>query len=127
MQQITKGICVSVETFYNEEMSNPGLNEYVYAYQITIQNFSDTSVCVKKRFWEITDGFGNIRQVTGEGVVGRQPFLDPGQSFQYMSGVAIKTDMGKMQGYYEIENLNTKELIQVRIPCFQLCPIFKQN
>ena len=67
MQEITKGICVTVETFYNKELSNPGLNEYLYSYKISIDNLSDFPFILNSRFWEITDALGNTRTVEGEG------------------------------------------------------------
>jgi len=127
MQQITQGVCVSVETFYNKDISNPGMNEYIYAYEITIDNFSDFPLQLQSRFWQITDALGNVRTVEGEGVVGKQPFLDPGQSFQYTSGVGVKTDMGKMEGYFMVDNLKTKEAVKIQIPLFYLNPPFKMN
>ncbi len=126
-QQITQGICVTVETFFNEELSNPGLNEYIYSYEISIDNLSDFPFHLKARHWEITDALGNIRTVDGEGVVGQQPMLDPGQGFNYTSAVGVKTDMGKMTGYYIIENLVTKKEMHISIPTFYLYPPFKMN
>jgi ApaG protein len=127
MQQITKGICVTVETFYNEDLSNPGLNEYIYSYKIAIDNLSEFPFILKSRFWEITDALGNTRTVEGEGVVGQQPMLDQGQRFEYTSAVGVKTDMGKMTGFYTIENLHNKEELQISIPLFYLYPPFKMN
>lgn len=127
LQQITEGVCITVETFYNKELSNPAMNDYIYAYQITIDNFSNFPFQLKSRFWQITDAFSQVRTVEGEGVVGKQPFLDPGQSFQYTSGVGLKTDMGKMEGYYIIENLKSKQDMQISIPAFVLNPPFKLN
>jgi len=126
-QQITLGICVSVETIYNNDMSNPSMNEYIYAYKISIDNYSDFPFQLKTRHWEITDAYGNLRVVDGEGVVGKQPIIDPGESFQYMSGVGVKTDMGLMEGFYTVENLNTKEEISIGIPEFKLIAPFKDN
>lgn len=127
MQEITQGISVSVETFYNEELSNPGLNEYIYSYEINIDNLSGFPFLLKARHWEITDALGNVRTVDGEGVVGQQPMLDPGQGFTYTSAVGVKTDMGKMTGHYIIENLSTKEEMHISIPLFYLYPPFKMN
>jgi len=126
-QEITQGICVTVETQYNKEMSNPGLNEYIYSYEINIDNLSDFPFQLKARHWEITDALGNTRTVDGEGVVGQQPLLDPGQGFNYSSAVGVKTDMGKMIGYYIIENMLTKKELHISIPEFYLYPPFKMN
>ncbi len=127
MQEITQGICVSVQTFYNAELSNPGLNEYIYSYEISIDNLSDFPFVLRARHWEITDALGNTRTVDGEGVVGQQPMLDIGQGFEYSSAVGVKTDMGKMKGHYIIENLVTKKEMHITIPLFYLYPPFKMN
>jgi len=118
---------VSVESFFNKELSNPLLNEYVYAYQISIDNLADFPFQLKSRHWEITDAFGNMRVVDGEGVVGKQPILEVGESFEYMSGVGVKTDMGRMEGFYTVINLNTKEEVKIAIPAFSLTAPFKSN
>lgn len=126
-QQITRGVCITVESFYNNEMSNPGMNEYIYSYQITIDNYSSFPFQLLSRHWEIIDALGNVRTVDGEGVVGKQPILDPGQSFQYTSGVGVKTDIAKMTGHYLVKNLKNKEEIEIKIPLFYLFPPFKLN
>ncbi|KXK42034.1 MAG: ApaG protein [Bacteroidetes bacterium OLB11] len=126
-QQITEGISITVEVFYNKEQSNPLLNEYTFAYRISIDNLADFPVKLLKRHWRIFDSNGSVREVEGDGVVGQQPVLEPGESFQYVSGASIKTDMGKMSGTYQMENLTNKKLIKVHIPEFELITPFKLN
>jgi ApaG protein len=127
LQQITDGICITVETFYNSEQSNPMLSEYSFAYRISIDNYANFPVKLLRRKWEIYDSNGTVREVEGEGVVGQQPVLEPGESFQYISGASIRTEMGKMVGTYKMENLNTKKIVEVEIPEFDLIAPFKLN
>ena len=83
---ITRNIEVEVEPFYMEDRSDPAQNRYVWGYRITIDNQSDDSVQLMSRRWQITDGVGRVEEVHGSGVVGEQPKLDPGDSYQYTSG-----------------------------------------
>ncbi len=127
IKQITDGICVSVKAEYKSEMSDILSQDYFFSYQITIENFSNYTFILKRRNWEIFESNGTIRNVSGEGVVGLQPMLEPGESFQYISACNIKNEIGKMSGYYEIENLKTKKIIQLKIPAFKLEVPFKLN
>ncbi len=127
VQQITEGICITVETFYNNDQSNPLLNEYTFAYRISIDNNSNFPVKLLRRHWQIFDSNGSHRDVEGEGVVGQQPIMEPGESFQYMSGASIRTDIGKMAGTYQMENMLNKKLFSVTIPEFDLIAPYKMN
>lgn len=127
VQQITEGVSVSVETFYQEEQSNPMAAEYLFAYRITIENFSDMPVKLHRRHWKILDANGTYREVEGEGVVGAQPILEPGNAYQYVSAVNLRSDMGKMYGHYTMENMYNKKLFPVNIPEFELIVPFKMN
>ena len=89
IQQITEGISITVETFYNHQESNPMMNEYSFAYRVSIDNFSNFPVKLLRRHWHIFDSNGSYREVEGEGVIGQQPVLEPGDSFQYMSGAQL--------------------------------------
>lgn len=111
VQQITEGISITVETFYNKEQSNPLLNEFTFAYRISIDNFSNFPIKLIRRHWQIFDSNGTHRDVEGEGVVGQQPILEPGESFQYISGASIRTDIGKMIGKYQMENMLNKNYL----------------
>ena len=126
-QQITEGISITVEVFYNKDQSNPLLNEFTFAYKVSIDNYSNFPVKLLRRHWRIFDSNGSYREVEGEGVVGQQPMLEPGESFQYMSGVSIKTDIGKMSGTYQMENMLNKKLFKVQIPEFDLVSPDKLN
>ena len=94
-------IDIEVETHYIEEQSEPRDGRYVFAYTITIHNPGDTGARLLRRHWTITDGENHVEEVRGDGVVGEQPHLDPGEKYQYTSGAVLKTPVGTMQGEYE--------------------------
>lgn len=93
---------VDVETAYLEEQSSPGMNRYVFSYTITIRNEGSSPAKLLTRHWIINDANGNVQEVHGEGVVGEQPYLKPGESFQYTSGTVIETPVGSMEGSYQM-------------------------
>lgn len=93
---------VDVETSYLEEQSSPDMNRYVFAYTITIRNEGQLPAKLLTRHWIINDANGNTQEVHGEGVVGEQPYLKPGESFQYTSGTVIETPVGSMEGSYQM-------------------------
>ena len=93
---------VTAQSFYLEEQSVPELGRYVFAYTITIRNEGALPARLLSRHWIITDSNGKVEQVRGEGVVGEQPYLRPGEGFQYTSGTMIATPVGSMQGSYQM-------------------------
>ena len=95
-------IQVDVETRYVEEQSNPEQNYYVFAYTITIQNKGKQAAQLLNRHWVITDSNQKVQEVRGEGVVGEQPLLKPGEQFVYTSGTMLETAVGTMKGSYEM-------------------------
>lgn len=117
---VTEGIRVSVRTAYREEESSPRHMHYVFAYYIDIENESDSTVKLLSREWHITDGMGHKELVEGEGVVGRQPVLDPGASYTYASGTHFQTPIGKMGGWYYFVRLPERTRFRVRIPAFSM-------
>ena len=117
---ITQGVKISVETFYQAEYSNPQDEEFMFAYRISIENQSDQIVQLTRRHWFIFDSIGELKEVEGEGVVGQQPVLEPGQVHQYISGCQLQSEMGKMYGYYEMQRLDDGSAFEVRIPEFVL-------
>jgi ApaG protein len=125
--KISEGVEVSVETFYQPDYSNPLSGEYMFAYRITIENHNNYSVKLHRRHWNIFDSNGSYREVEGEGVVGVQPILNPGERYQYVSGCNLRTEMGKMSGSYTMENLNNKKSFEVNIPIFEMVVPFKMN
>jgi ApaG protein len=125
--QITEGVKVSVETVYQSEYSNPAQEHFMFAYKITIENLSDYTVQLMRRHWYIFDSNGTLREVEGEGVVGEQPVIEPGESHEYVSGCNLKTDMGSMKGSYLMRRLMDNQTIRVNIPEFQLVAPYRLN
>lgn len=115
----TNGIEIVVEPFYLSDRSEPEANHYVWAYRITISNNSDGFVQLMSRYWHITDSDGNVEEVRGPGVVGEQPELSPGDSFQYTSGCPLSTPSGIMVGRYTLRSADG-QLFDVAIPAFSL-------
>jgi ApaG protein len=95
-------IRVDVETAFLEEQSEPKEHRYVFAYTITIRNEGQVAAKLLTRHWVITDANGKVQEVRGDGVVGEQPYLKPGQGFRYSSGAVIETPVGSMQGSYQL-------------------------
>ncbi len=99
---ITSLIQVEVATRFLDEQSVPDDNRYVFAYTIRIHNAGPASAQLVARHWLITDANGKVQEVRGEGVVGEQPLLRPGEHFQYTSGAVLETSVGTMQGSYQM-------------------------
>ncbi|TBR07676.1 MAG: Co2+/Mg2+ efflux protein ApaG [Lysobacter sp.] len=95
-------IGIDVDTRYLEDESQPGQARYVFAYTIRVRNEGRAPARLIGRHWIITDARGQVREVEGDGVVGEQPYLEPGQAFQYTSGAVLETDIGTMQGSYRM-------------------------
>ncbi len=102
MNRAKHDIRVAVQTAYLPDQSLPDNNRYVFAYTITIANEGTVGARLLNRHWVITDANGRIQEVRGEGVVGQQPHLAPGESYQYTSGTALETPVGAMEGEYEM-------------------------
>jgi ApaG protein len=93
---------IDVATRYLDEQSEPEQDRYVFAYTVRIRNAGKVAARLLGRHWVITDANGNVREVTGEGVVGEQPWLRPGEDFSYTSGAVLETHLGTMHGSYEM-------------------------
>ncbi|MBI1621045.1 Co2+/Mg2+ efflux protein ApaG [Aquamicrobium zhengzhouense] len=115
----TRDIEVEVEPFYLPDRSDPDEGRYVWGYRVTIVNNSTMRIQLMERYWRITDGNGREEEVRGEGVVGEQPVLEPGDSFQYTSGCPLRTSSGIMVGTYTMR-ADDGELFEVAIPAFSL-------
>lgn len=124
---ITKGIKVSVELEYQPEYSSPSQYHYVFTYRITIENQSENTIQLLRRHWYIHDAALKMREVEGEGVVGQQPVLEPGQQHQYVSGCNLKSGLGKMWGTYLMERIVDGHRFEVTIPEFTMVVPFKLN
>ena len=117
--ETTRAIRVTVKPFYLEDQSSPQENHYVWAYHVKIENTGEDTVQLRNRHWQITDALGRLQEVKGPGVVGEQPLLKPGESFEYTSGTPLPTPSGIMVGSYEMER-SDGERFDVRIPAFSL-------
>lgn len=115
----TKDIEVEVEPYYLEEQSDPDDSRYVWGYRIVIANHSDLTVRLIHRYWNITDQNGLVDEVEGPGVVGEQPRLKPGDTYEYSSGCPLDTPSGVMFGHYQMET-DEGEIFNVDIPAFSL-------
>ena len=112
-------ISIDVATDYVDEQSDPDTGRYVFAYTITIANQGSVAARLLSRHWVITDGNGNVQEVNGDGVVGEQPYLSPGEEFRYSSGAVLETPVGSMQGRYRMQSDNGKDF-DAPIPAFTL-------
>lgn len=118
--EITQGIKVTVETEYQPSYSSPSQFHYVFTYRITIENQSEYTIQLLRRRWNIHDAGFSTREVEGEGVVGQQPLLEPGQSHQYVSGCNLKSGIGKMVGTYIMERIVDGGQLEVAVPEFTM-------
>ena len=123
----TRKINITVNPYFLDDQSEPEDQHYVWAYQIVIDNQGSEKVQLKNRYWKIIDSNGSEQEVKGEGVVGEQPILNPGEKFEYTSGTPLSTPSGFMGGYYEMETKEGK-IFEAIIPQFSLdSPFIKNN
>ena len=127
ISEITKGVEVSVETEYQPEYSSPRQYHFVFTYKITITNKSEYTIQLLRRHWHIHDSAFKNREVEGEGVVGQQPTLEPGQTHQYVSGCNLKSGLGKMYGTYLMERVLDGKRFKVNIPEFTMTAPYRLN
>jgi ApaG protein len=116
----TRGIRVTVRSFYLEDQSHPDENQFVWAYRVRIENRGKQTVQLLRRSWQIIDGQGRTKYVQGDGVVGEQPVLEPGGEFEYTSGTPLDTPSGFMHGAYHMIVPESGEAFDVSIPAFSL-------
>jgi len=116
----TRGIRVSVQSFFLAEQSDPDDGRFLWAYRIKIENEGGETVRLMRRTWEITDARGRTQRVHGAGVVGEQPLLEPGGAFEYTSGTPLDTPTGFMVGAYHMVVPASGENFDVAIPAFSL-------
>ncbi|MCC7344842.1 MAG: Co2+/Mg2+ efflux protein ApaG [Deltaproteobacteria bacterium] len=117
----TRGIQVDVESEFDPERSDPGNGYYFFVYHVKIRNHGDSAAQLISRHWIITDADGQVEEVQGPGVVGEQPRLEPGESFEYSSACPLKTPTGNMRGTYQMVS-ETGEKFDAEIARFELAP-----
>jgi len=125
-EAITSDIKVQVVSKYIPEHTNPDIPRYFFAYWVTITNESEIAIKLMDRHWEITDAIGKLEVVDGEGVIGKQPVIRPGESFSYNSFCPIETEFGMMSGHYQVKR-EDGHFIKIEIPQFQLISPFSIN
>ena len=123
----TKGVTVGIEVAYSARNSKPEEGQFVYGYQVTIINESAEPFQLLRRRWNIFDAIGERRVVKGDGVIGEQPVLHPGEIHRYNSWCPLKSMMGQMSGAYTMLNLETNEEFEVEIPKFEMTTPAKMN
>jgi ApaG protein len=125
--EITQGVKVTVKTEYKHEYSRPLQMHHVFTYHIVIENHSDYTVQLMRRHWNIYDANGTVAEVEGEGVIGEQPVLAPGEVHEYASGCHLKSGIGKMMGTYLMERFLDGKKFRVSIPEFTLIAPYLNN
>ena len=117
--ETTRGITVSVQPVYLEHQSEPDEGRYLWAYHVRIENHSDAVAQLLTRHWRIVDARGQAHDVIGDGVVGEQPVLEPGEAFEYTSGTPLTTSSGFMSGSFRMIS-EVGEMFDVSVPAFSL-------
>jgi ApaG protein len=115
----TKNIRVTVEPIFNDRLSIEEESKYIWDYNISIENLSNTTIQLLERFWKITDSMGNVTNISGEGVIGTKPIIKNGSCFTYSSYTVIKTSSGFMEGFYLVKTENGN-FFEIAIPVFSL-------
>ena len=123
----TNGITITVETQYLPQHSDPKEGKFIFGYHITIENGSDYTIQLLRRHWFIYDASGAVREVEGEGVIGQQPVLQPGEYHQYASYCDLKTDLGKMRGTFLMTRRDDDSFFDVPVPEFKMCMPARMN
>lgn len=118
-ESTTRDIKVVVHPQYLVEQSKPQDSYFVWSYTVLIENVGDETVKLRTRYWQITDAAGRVQEVRGEGVIGEQPVIKPGESFKYTSGAPLATPSGFMRGSYQMET-DKGQPFEVEIPAFSL-------
>lgn len=116
---VTRNIQITVEPYYLSEESTPEEDQFFWAYTVSIENLGEETVQLRSRHWHIIDANGHSQEVNGAGVVGEEPVIEPGSSFQYTSGCPLSTSSGIMTGNYRMED-ERGESFAVKIPAFSL-------
>lgn len=127
VQQVTKGIKVSVRSKFEGAFFRNAKIHFAFAYQVTIENQGKDAVQLTHRHWDIYDALNNEEAVDGEGVIGQKPVLQPGDTHTYSSGCLLAGPIGAMKGHYNMVNFATTSKFKVTIPTFKLSAPFALN
>jgi ApaG protein len=127
LQQITRGIKISVRTSFQGSFYKNYTMHFAFEYQITIENQSKDSVQLTSRHWKIKDSLKRTERIDGEGVIGKKPVLKPGESHTYSSGCLLASPFGSMSGSYTMVNFRSARNFSVNIPTFKLSAPFALN
>ena len=127
VQQVTKGIKISVETTFEGTFYKNYRVQFAFGYKITIENKSKDLVQLNSRRWTILDALNHVEIVEGEGVIGKKPVIKPGETHTYNSGCLLSSPFGAMYGYYNMINFTSSKNFKVAIPVFKLSAPFALN
>jgi|LauGreDrversion4_2_1035121.scaffolds.fasta_scaffold1188873_2 ApaG protein len=117
---VTKGVEITVHTQFREDLSSIENSQFFFNYRVVLENQNDFDIQLMSRDWYIFDSLSAPNFVSGEGVVGEQPVIKPGERYTYVSGSELFSELGLMKGFYTFQNLETKDSFQARIPTFSL-------
>lgn len=118
--QTTAGIKIRVEPGYRDDLTQIENRSFIFNYKVIVTNTNTFDVQLLHRDWYIFDSLNEIRIVSGEGVIGQQPILKPGEAFEYSSGCDLNSELGFMKGYYTFKRMDDGELFRVTVPLFNL-------
>ncbi len=124
---VTYGVKISVESIFRKDLSNAENGIYFFNYRVEIENTNDFDIQLMSRYWYIFDSLNTPREVEGDGVVGEQPILKPGQKHVYVSGCDIHSEIGYMRGFFTFIEMNSLEEFRANIPKFELFATSKLN
>jgi len=127
VQLVTKGIKISVTTQYEGFLGNEHKTSYAFSYTISIENNSKDTVQLISRYWNIKDALNDTQEVSGQGVIGMKPVLEPGEVHTYSSGCMLLSPIGAMSGAFTMINFSNKSAFKVDIPSFRLYTDFAMN
>jgi ApaG protein len=123
----TEGVKITVTTQFRKDLSQVNESRFFFNYRIEMENMNESSVQLIHRDWYIFDSLNEPSIVSGQGVVGEQPILNPGQKYAYTSGCELTSELGRMRGFYTFKNQVTGEMLQIFIPTFDLIYPSKMN
>jgi ApaG protein len=127
LTEVTSGVRITVAVRYEENLSSPMLESFVFSYHITVENQNDFPVKLLRRHWFIFDSVAMKREVEGPGVVGETPLIMPGEFYSYNSACDLRSLRGTMTGFYTMQRPGERELFQVKVPQFSLEVPYSRN